>query len=146
MADNAVLWETIRAYLYVSAIAKFDSSFGLPCFIFYSRTFQLLLKVWAGCYEAAISALGFSEFECLFFFRWFMFGAVLDNDEIQDLLALALRYCSKVTIPYKGWEALEEFFRFASQHGRRRQQWGVECIRWIRTHRLDGYMGIADWV
>jgi hypothetical protein len=71
---------------------------------------------------------------------------VLDNDEIQDLRALALRYCSKITTAQKGWEALEEFFIFASQHERLRQPWGVNCIRWIRSHRLDGYMGIANYV
>jgi hypothetical protein len=59
----------------------------------------MLVKVWSGCYEAAIDALGFSKLECEFYFRWFLFGGVLDNEEIHDLFDLAIKYCSRVTIP-----------------------------------------------
>jgi hypothetical protein len=114
MESNAALLAAIKAELYMSAIAKFDRKFGLPCFIFYSRVFQVVAKVWAGCYEAAIDALGFCDLECSFLFRWFIFGGALDNDEIQDLLAFALAWCSSIPTPERGWVTLEEFFLFSS--------------------------------
>jgi hypothetical protein len=82
MDYNAALLVLAKAQLFVSAIACFDSKWGLPCFIFYSKIFQLLCKVWCGCYLAGPEALGYSELECEFLFRWFVMGGVLDNDEI----------------------------------------------------------------
>jgi hypothetical protein len=140
MDYNAALCGVTRAYLFLSAVSKLDSTWGLPCFIFYGRIFQLLSRVWCGCYIAGIGELGYSELECSFLFRWFMLGGVLDNDEIQATLALALKYCARVPIRDAGWVALEEYFLFASQHGRLDQPWGAKCIRWIRSHRLYRYM------
>jgi hypothetical protein len=135
MDDNAVLATVVEAYLYVSAIASLESPYGLPCFIHYSRVFELLNKVWSGCYETAY-AFGCSQLECDFYFRWFLLGGVLDNDEIQATLALALKYCSRVPLLESAWGSLQEMFKFATQQGRIEQPWGLNCIKWIQRHRL----------
>lgn len=141
MDYNAALCGVTSAYLFFSAFTKPDAKWGLPCFIFYNRVFQLLVKIWCGCYIAGAEILGYSELECQFLFRWFMLGGVLDNNEIQAILELALQYCERVPVRDAGWCALEEFLLFASQHGRLEQHWGDDCIRWIRRHRLHRCRG-----
>jgi hypothetical protein len=56
-------------------------------------------------------------------------GGVLDNDEIQAILALPLRYCRFVPISKNAWATLQEMFTFASQQGRLAQPWGVNCVK-----------------
>jgi hypothetical protein len=108
-----------------------------PCFIYYNRVFQLLTKVWSGCYYlAAPRALGFSQLKCEFLFRWFLLGRVLDDDELQLTLAFTLKYCARIPLPQTAWGTLKEFFMFACQQGRLEQPWGVKCVRWIQSHRL----------
>jgi hypothetical protein len=114
---DAVVAGVIVAYLYVQAVASLDIPYGLPCFIYYSRVFQLSNKVWCRCYRAAY-AFGYSKLECKFLFRWFILGGVLDGEEIQELLALASQYCSFVPIHESAWETLQEMFKFATQHGK----------------------------
>jgi hypothetical protein len=137
MDYNAAIVGVTVAYLYESAIAKLDSSIGFPCFIYYNRVFQLLTKVWNGCYYLAASrALGFSQLECEFLFRWFLLGGVLDDDELQLTLSFTLKYCARVPLPQTAWGTLKEFFMFACQQGRLEQPWRVSCVRWIQSHRL----------
>jgi hypothetical protein len=133
---EAVVVRVVVAYLYVQAIASLKNPYGLPCFIYYSSVFQLLNKVWCGCYQAAY-AFGYSELECDFLFRWFILGGVLDSDEIQGNLAMALKYCTFVPIPESAWGTLQEMFKFATQHGKLDQPWGLDCINWIQRHRLN---------
>jgi hypothetical protein len=76
----------------IGAITEPDAFVGLPCFLFYNRIFQLMLKVWSGCYGVA-GEFGLTDLECEFIFRWFLLGGVLDNDGIQITLALMLRLC-----------------------------------------------------
>jgi hypothetical protein len=120
----------------LATIAKKDPFLGLPCFIFYSRVFQLILRIWCGCYGAA-GAFGISEIECDFLYRWFLGGGVIDNDEFQATLSIAIRFCSQAIIPQTGWAALDEFFKLATQHSRIEQPWGQNCILWIHGHRLQ---------
>jgi hypothetical protein len=89
--------------------------FGLPCFIYYSNIFQLLVKIWASYYNCT-DYFGFSEDECGFYSRWFLLGGVLDPDEIQVTLAFALKWCAGIPLPETAWSALAELFVFASQH------------------------------
>jgi hypothetical protein len=67
----------------LGAFTELDRVFGLPCFIFYNRIFQLIPKVWCGCYTGIASQLGFSDIECDFLFRWFLLGGVLYDDKIR---------------------------------------------------------------
>jgi hypothetical protein len=136
MDYNAALWGVNRTYFYLSAIGKLDSESGLPCFIYYSRIFQFLIKVWCGCYDVA-GHVGLYQLECDFLFRWFLLGGVLDNDEIQLILSFALKYCARVReIPETGWVLLMECFRFAGQQRKIEQPWGANCMRWIQQYRL----------
>jgi hypothetical protein len=134
MDYNAALSKVTEAYLFISAFTKLDSKIGLPCFLYYNTTFQLVLKVWCGCYDRA-EEFGFSENECSFLFRWFLFGGVLDNDEIRIILGSTLKYCEDLGIPRSAWAALAEFFRFACQQGRLEQPWGI-CLKRILRFRL----------
>jgi hypothetical protein len=137
MDFDAALGAILKTHLYFSALWSLDFKFGLPCFIYYRTTFQLLVKVWAGCYGLE-DYFGFSVDECGFLFRWFLLGGVLDPDELQAVLALALKWCVRNCLPLltTAWSALAELFRFASQHGKLEQPWGVNCMRWIQKHRL----------
>jgi hypothetical protein len=123
MDYNAALCGVISAYLFFSAFVRRDAKWRLPCFIFYTRIFQLLVKVWCDCYIAGAEVLGYSQLECEFLFRWSMLGGVLNDDEIQAILELAMRYCARVPVCDAGWCALEEMLLFASQHGRLEQPW-----------------------
>jgi hypothetical protein len=136
MDFNAALGGLLKAHLYFSALYSLDAKFGLPCFVYYSTTFQLLVKVWAGCYGLE-DYFNFSENECEFLFRWFLLGGILDPDEIQASLAWTLKWCVRLpTLPTTAWSALAELFRFASQQGKLEQPWGVDCMRWIQKHML----------
>jgi hypothetical protein len=118
-----------------AAVFETDPQLGLPNFIFHGREIQLLLKVWCGCYDTA-SAFGISENECSFLFRWFLLGGVLDNEEVETSLRLAIEVCSQIEIQKLGWSALAELFRYASQQGKLVQPWGAQCLKWIIKHKL----------
>jgi hypothetical protein len=120
----------------LGTITELDQFNGLPCWIFYSGIFQLLIKVWSGCYGVA-KEFDFSELECEFYFRWFLLGGVLDDDEILQTLGVALLFCEKSRVPESGWAMLEEIFKLASQHGKLLQPWGVDCIKWINRNKLS---------
>jgi hypothetical protein len=77
---NETLARFAVSQLVLATITEKDHFLGLPCFIFHSRVFQLIVRIWCGCYEAA-GRFGLSEIECDFLFRWFLLGGVLDNDE-----------------------------------------------------------------
>jgi hypothetical protein len=119
----------------LEALIERDRVFGLPCFIFYNRIFQVILKVWCGCYTGIASQLGFSDLECDFLFRWFLTGGVLDDDEIRAILEIALPFCSQAgdSVP----ELLEKIVKFNSQQGRLEQPWGVQWIKWINRNKLS---------
>jgi hypothetical protein len=136
MDYSGALNRFVFCQLVLATITELDPFVGLPCFIFYSRVFQLILRVWSGCYREAIRAYRLDENECTFLFRWFLLGGVLDNDEFQDALSIAIRFCKHLQIPETGWAALSEYFKFATQHGRIEQPWGLRCVRWIQAHRL----------
>jgi hypothetical protein len=133
---NELLVRFAVSQLALATITEKDPLLGLPYFICYGRVFQLIVRIWSGCYAAA-GRFGLSELECDFLFRWFLLGGVLDNDEFQATLSLAVRFCSQANIPQSGWVALYEFFKFATQQGRIEQPWGFNCALWIRGHRLQ---------
>jgi hypothetical protein len=95
MDFNAAACNFLITQLVLGALTERDRVFGLPCFIFYGRVFQLLLKVWCGCYTGIACQLGFSDIECDFLFRYFQSGGVLDDDEIRAILEVALPFCSR---------------------------------------------------
>jgi hypothetical protein len=121
----------------LAIVTEKDPFIGLPCFIFYSRVIQLIVRTfWCGCYGVA-REFKLSEIECDFLYRWFLLGGILDNDEFQDALSAAIRFCSQAIILQTGWAALDECFKFATQHGRIEQLWGLNCLMWIRAYRLQ---------
>jgi hypothetical protein len=122
--------------LVLAAVLEPDALLGLPCFVFYSREFQLLFRVWAGCYNGLANQFGISQNECEFLFRWFQQGGVLDDEEIEGILAIAIKFGARIGMSRRGWSALAEFFKFSSQQGRVMQPWGVRCMKWIISHRL----------
>lgn len=93
----------------LTSVREVDRVVGLPCCLFYSRVFQLLWRIWLRCYDIA-EEVGLNPNECGFYFRWFQQGGVLDNDELQDALELAINVCSQMRIPETGWAALADFF------------------------------------
>lgn len=135
MAIEAALGRIAACQLALASLVTPDPYLGLPCFIYYSRVFQLIIRIWCGCDRKA-GLFGISEIECDFLYRWFMTGGVIDNDEFQDILSIAIRFCSQRRISATGWTALAEFFKFATQQGRIEQPWGFNCVMWIRAHRL----------
>jgi hypothetical protein len=135
MDIDAALIRFVAYQIILASMYEFDSTWRLPCFIFYSRAFQLLFRVWIGCYNVA-EEVGLIQAECDFLFRWFLLGGVLDDKEVREILDLALKFCERTEVPEAGWAALAELFRFASQHGRLEQPWGVSCVKWITKYRL----------
>jgi hypothetical protein len=136
MDIDAALTRFIAYRLILASVYEFDSTWRLPCFIFYSRVFQLLFSVWIDCYNVA-AEVGLIKKECEFLFRWFLFGGVLDDEEVRELLNLALKFCERTEVPEAGWAALAELFRFASQQGRLEQPWRVSCVKSITKYRLQ---------
>jgi hypothetical protein len=101
--------------------------------------FQVILKVWCGCYTGVAGQLGFSDLECDFLFRWFLTGGVLDDDEVRALLEIALPFCCQAGdwVPETGWSILEKIVKFASQQGRLEQPWAVQWVKWINRNKLS---------
>lgn len=132
---NAAACTFLVTQFAVGAITEFNSFVGLPCFLFYNRVFQLMLSVWSGCYGVA-SEFGLTDLECDFLFRWFLLGGVLDDEEIREILGFTIRFCAHADIPETGWAILLELLKFFTQQGRLIQPWGINCVRWILTHRL----------
>jgi hypothetical protein len=132
---NAAACTFLVTQFAIGAFTEFDPFIGLPCFIFYNRVFQLFLKVWSGCYGVA-REFTLSDLECDFFFRWFLLGGVLDDDEIKEVLALTFDYCAETEKPETGWVMISELLKFFTQQGRLSQPWGLNCIRWIEAYRL----------
>jgi hypothetical protein len=88
---NEALAKFAVSQLVLATMSEKDRFLGLPCFVFYSRVFQLIVRIWCGCYGAA-GRFGLSEIECDFLYRWFLLGGVLDNDEFQAALSIAIRF------------------------------------------------------
>jgi hypothetical protein len=132
---NAAACTFLITQFAIGAITEFDPFVGLPCFLFYNRVFQLILRVWSGCYEVA-REFAISDLECDFLFRWFLLGGVLDDEEIREVLGFTVRFCARTEIPVTGWVMISELLKFFTQQGRLSQPWGVNCIRWIDSHRL----------
>jgi hypothetical protein len=139
MDFNAAACTFLVTQFALGALTERDRTFGLPCFIFYDRVFQLILKVWCGCYTGVAREFGFSDLECDFLFRWFQTGGVLDDDEIRAVLELALPFCSCAGdwVPETAWSILEEIVMFASQQGRLEQPWGINWVKWINRNKLS---------
>lgn len=135
MDIDAAITRFVVYQLILASVYEFDPIWRLPCFIFYSRVFQLLFRVWIGCYDVA-DEVGLFKAECEFLFRWFLLGGVLDDEEVREILEFALKFCGRIETPESGWAALAELFRFASQQGRLEQPWGVSCFKWISKYRL----------
>jgi hypothetical protein len=132
---NAAACTFLVTQFVIGAITEFDPFIGLLCFLFYNRVFQLLLSVWSGCYGVA-GEFGLSDMGCEFLFRWFLLGGVRDDDEIREVLGFAVRFYAKTEVPETGWAMLSELLKFFTPQGRLAQPWGVNCVRWIDSHRL----------
>jgi hypothetical protein len=66
-ALNEALVTFAVSQLVLATITEKDPFLGLPCFIFYGRVFQLILRVWSGCFGAA-RRFGLNKIECDFLF------------------------------------------------------------------------------
>jgi uncharacterized membrane protein len=60
---NAAACAFLVTQFVIGAITEFDPYVGLPCFLFYNRVFQLILKVWSACYGVA-REFALSDLEC----------------------------------------------------------------------------------
>jgi hypothetical protein len=80
MDIGAALGRIDACQLALASLVTPDPYLDLPCFIYYSRVFQLIIRIWCECYGKA-GLFEISKIECDFLYCWFLTGGVIDNDE-----------------------------------------------------------------